>query len=137
MTRDAAELHRGLFGAIVARDYDDLRALFASDAVHVSGEGDATIGPESVVEEVQGFVTAFPDLSIDIEHQHVVGPSRSIVEYTFRGTHDGPLDDVATTGEVIPVRACSVVEAHDGFIRRESDYYNTLDMLTQLGASAR
>lgn len=134
---DAATLHRAMFDAIGRRDFDALRGLFHPDAVHVSGSGEAGTGPEPVVTEVQGFVEAFPDLAIDIVRQHVPDPSCSVVEYTFRGTHEGPLDDIAPTRRRVAVRACSVLEAESGSISRESDYFDTMDMLDQLGVAER
>jgi steroid delta-isomerase-like uncharacterized protein len=132
---DAAALHRAMFDAIERRDFDALRGLFAVDATHTSPDGEPMIGPEPVIDEVRVFVEAFPDLSIDIRHQHVPDPSHSIIEYTFRGTHTGPLEEVAPTGRSVAAVACSVLEAHDGVIDRESDYFDTTSILTQLGAS--
>jgi steroid delta-isomerase-like uncharacterized protein len=130
--RDAADLHNAMFDAIRDRDYDAMRELFAADSVHTSGDGEPSIGPEPVLAEVQAFVEAFPDLTIDVRHQHVPESSRSIIEYTFRGTHEGRLDDIPPTGKPIAVPACSVLEAQHGAIRRESDYYDTMAILAQL-----
>ncbi len=132
---DAAELHRTMFDAIQRRDFHALGQLFAADAIHTSGDGESATGPEPVIAEVQAFVTAFPDLAIDIRHQHVPDASRSIVEYTFRGTQSGPLEDVPPTGNEVAVAACSVLEAKHGTIRRESDYYDTMAMLAQLNVT--
>lgn len=132
---DAAGLHRAMFAAIERRDLDALRGLFAVDATHTSPDGELTTGPEPVIAEVRAFVEAFPDLTIDIRHQHVPDPTRSIIEYTFRGTHTGPLEQVPPTGRFVTVVACSVLEARDGVIDRESDYYDTTSMLSQLGVS--
>jgi steroid delta-isomerase-like uncharacterized protein len=134
---DAARLHRTMFAAIESRDFPTLRVLFAPNAIHTTPDGARVSGPEPVIAEVQGFVTAFPDLALEIRDQHEAGHSCSIIEYTFSGTHEGPLDDVPPTGSRIAVDACSVLEAEDGTIRRESDYYDTLAMLTQLGVFDR
>ena len=132
----AAELHRAMFDAIQARDDEALRELFSPRATHTSSDGEPTTGPEPVIAEVDGFVTAFPDLTIDIRHQHAPDPATSIIEYTFRGTHQGPLEDIQPTGRTIAVVACSVLEANDGVIERESDYYDSLALLEQLGVQA-
>jgi steroid delta-isomerase-like uncharacterized protein len=136
-TPDAAQLHRAMFDRIERRDVDGLRELFAPDAIHTSGDGEPRVGPEPVAAEVRGFVEAFSDLTIDIRHHHVPDATRSIIEYTFRGTHDGNLDDLPPTGEHIAVAACSVLIADEGAIRRESDYYDTMAMLDQLGVLGR
>jgi steroid delta-isomerase-like uncharacterized protein len=136
-TSDAAQLHRAMFDRIERRDVDGLRELFAPDAIHTSGDGEPEVGPDPVAAEVRGFVEAFSDLTIDIRHQHVPDATRSIIEYTFRGTHDGILEDLPPTGETIAVAACSVLIADDGTIRRGSDYYDTMAMLNQLGVLGR
>ena len=132
----AAELHRAMFQAIQARDHESLRRLFAPRATHSASDGETTTGPEPVVAEVEEFVTAFPDLTIDIRHQHALGTDTSVIEYTFRGTHHGPLDGIPPTGRSIAVVACSVLGSRDGTIERESDYYDRLVLLEQLDVQA-
>ena len=129
---DAADLHRAMFDAIQRRDFHALRKLFAADAIHTSGDGESVTGPEPVVAEVHAFVAAFPDLTIDIRHHHVPDPSRSIIEYTFRGTQTGRLDDLPPTGKPVAVVACSVLAAEAGTIPRAADYYDTMALLNQL-----
>jgi steroid delta-isomerase-like uncharacterized protein len=128
----AAELHQTMFDAIQERDFDTLRRIFHPNSIHTSGNGVQQIGPDPVVDEVKSFLTPFPDLTITIREQFVPNDSVSIIEYTFSGTHQGPLDDVAPTGKKISVIACSVLEARDGKIIREADYYDTLAMMEQL-----
>ena len=132
----AAELHRAMFEAIRTRDYETLRGLFDPEATHTSSDGEPARGPEPVVAEVEGFVAAFPDLAIDIRHQHAPDPTTSVIEYTFRGTHHGPLEDIPPSGKAMAVVACSVLESQDGVIRRESDYFDRLALLEQLGVGA-
>jgi steroid delta-isomerase-like uncharacterized protein len=131
----AAELHRSMFEAIGQRDYDRLRGLFATDAIHTSGDGVEKRGPEPVLEEVKGFTTAFPDLEITVRQQLEPSESHSVIEYTFSGTHRGDLEGLAPTGRSVSVIACSVLEAKDGAITREADYFDTMALLSQLGAS--
>jgi steroid delta-isomerase-like uncharacterized protein len=134
---DAAELPRAMFRAIHDHDPAALEELFAADAVHTAPDGEPVTGPEPVIAEVQGFTEAFPDLAIELRRQHVPDASRSIVEYTFRGTHLGDLDGAPPTGRSVAVDACSVLEASDGAIQREADHYDTAVMLAQLDLASR
>jgi steroid delta-isomerase-like uncharacterized protein len=131
----AGELHRAMFEAIGKRDFDGLRKLFANDATHTSGDGVEKQGPEPVVEEVKAFTTAFPDLEITPRQQLEPSEGLSVIEYTFSGTHHGELEGISPTGRAICVVACSVLEAKGGVITREADYYDTMALMTQLGAS--
>ncbi len=128
----AAELHRTMFAAIQERDFDTLKRIFHRDSIHTSGDGVQQIGGEAVVDVLKSFLTPFPDLTITIREQFAPDESVSIIEYTFSGTHQGPLEDVAPTGKKISVIACSVLEAREGKIIREADYYDTLAMMEQL-----
>lgn len=131
--KPAAELHRAMFAAIQDRDPEALRELFAPEAIHTSGDGRPMTGPDPVIREVRSFVEAFPDLTIEVRHHHLVDSSRSIIEYTFSGTHEGHLEDLPPTGKSVAVVACSVLEADNGAITREADYFDTVAMLAQLG----
>jgi predicted ester cyclase len=65
-----------------------------------------------------------------------VDPTTSVIEYTFRGTHHGPLEDLPPSGRAMAVVACSVLESKDGAIQRESDYFDRLALLEQLEVQA-
>ena len=129
----AAQLHRAMFQAIQDRDHTRLRQLFGPTSTHASSDGATVTGPDPVVAEVEGFTTAFPDLDIEIRHQHACGPDTSVIEYTFRGTHNGPLESLPPTGRSVAVVACSVLTAEGDTIAHEADYFDALAMLTQLG----
>ena len=129
----ASDLHKAMFDAIQARDFDALKGLFGSRSVHVSGDGVEKHGPDPVIGEVSMFTTAFPDLTITIRHQHVPDDSVSVIEYTFSGTHRGELEGLSPTGRQVSVVACSVLEAKGGKVAREADYFDTTALLAQLG----
>lgn len=90
---------------------------------------------DAVLASVDTFTSAFPDLRIEVRHQHVPSETVSIVENAFAGTHRGELEGVQFTGRRIEVVACSVVEVLDGQIRQERDYYDNLALMTQLGVT--
>jgi predicted ester cyclase len=52
-----------------------------------------------------------------------------------RGTHTGPLQDIAPTGRSVALPGCNVIELRDGLIYREADYFDTATMLKQLGVT--
>ncbi|QKT02792.1 ester cyclase [Ectothiorhodospiraceae bacterium 2226] len=89
----------------------------------------------AVLAVVETFTTAFPDLAIEIRHQHLPSQSVSIVEYVFAGTHRGDLEGIPPTGRRMEVVACSVVEVREGRIGWERDYYDTLALMEQLGVA--
>jgi len=128
-----SELHRAVYEAVPARDFDRLREIYHPDCRYTGGDGVEHRGVDAVLEVVGTFTSAFPDLTIEIREHHLPSESVSIVEYTFSGTHRGELEGIPATGRTIEVVACSVVEVRDGRIHRERDYYDTLTLMEQLG----
>lgn len=131
----AAELHRKLFDAIQSRDLSTIQALLHPDCIYRVGDGIEQEGPEAVIESVRAFTTAFPDLSIDVQRQFEPSDDVSIIEYVFSGTHRGQLETYPATGRRVEVVACSIIDAHDGQIAREHDYYDVMAMMGQLGVT--
>ena len=129
----AANLHRRMFDAINHRDFDTLRTLFGRDSIHVSGDGVARKGAAPVVEEVESFSSAFPDLTITVQNHLVPSDKVSVIEYTFSGTHERPFAGLPPTGRKISVVGCSILEAEGEQVRREADYYDVATIMGQLG----
>jgi steroid delta-isomerase-like uncharacterized protein len=128
-----AEVHRAVYEAVESRDFDRLREIYHPDCRYSTGDGVEQRGVDAVLASVDTFTSAFPDLAIEVQHQHLPGESVSIVEYTFSGTHEGELEGIPPTGRRMAVVACSVAEIRDGRIVVERDYYDTLALMSQLG----
>ncbi len=129
------ELHRAVYDAVPTRDFVRLREIYHPDCSYTGGDGVEHRGVDAVLEVVETFTTAFPDLTIDILHHHLSGEGVSVVEYTFSGSHQGDLEGIPPTGKRMEVAACSVVEIRDGRIIRERDYFDSLALLEQLGVA--
>jgi steroid delta-isomerase-like uncharacterized protein len=130
-----ADLHRTVYEAVQARDFDRLREIYHADCSYTTGDGVEQRGVDAVLASVDTFTSAFPDLRIEVRHQHVPSDTVSIVEYTFAGTHRGELEGIPATHRRMEVVACSVVEFRDGRIYQERDYYDSLALMEQLGVT--
>ena len=129
----AAELQRRTFELIQARQVSDLRDLYHPDYVYRGSDGIEQKGAEAGLAVAELYTTAFPDLAMEIVGQHAPSDDVAILEIVARGTHTGPLGDIPPTGKSVEVVVCNVVEAVDGKVHRERDYYDSLSMLQQLG----
>lgn len=127
-------VHRAMFAAVIARDFVALRALYHPDYTYTGGDGVEQKGAEAGLEVAQGYTAAFPDLTFEFRHEFAVDDVTSVIEFTARGTHQGALDDIPATGRRVELVACNVVEVRDGQIHREREYFDTMSLLTQLGA---
>ena len=78
------------------------------------------------------YATAFPDCHFTIDVL-VGGGDMVSLSSTFAGTHTGPLQDVAATGEQLSIRGISVSRLVDGKSVEEHVVWDGLGPLQQLG----
>ena len=79
------------------------------------------------------LMTGFPDLNIDVKHQHV-SDEAVIVECVLSGTHKNTWNGISTTGKRIELPACVVFTFDEKEkIAGERVYFDAALMLTQLG----
>lgn len=127
-------VHRAMFQAVIDRDFATLRAIYHPDFTHTGGDGVEHKGAEAGVAVAQAYTAAFPDLTFEFRHELVVDEVTSVIEFTARGTHHGPLGDIPATGRAVELVVCNVAEVRDGQLYREREYFDTMSLLTQLGA---
>ena len=130
----AADLHREMFAAAEARDFDRMRDLFADHYVYIGTDG-VEQGVDTSLAVAEKFLEAFPDLRFEFRHQHVPSDGVSILELTARGTHQGDLEGIAPTSKRVELVGCNVIEAENGKIVRERDYYDVMSVMQQLGVA--
>lgn len=91
------------------------------------------VGPEGAKQFVATYRRAFPDTHITIE-QLVAEGDTVVSRFTARGTHNGPLMDLAPTGKPVTVTGIGISRVAGGKIVEEWTNYDALGMLQQLGA---
>ncbi len=132
---DAATLQRELFEAVQNRDFDRVRDLYHPEYVYMSGDGVEQKGADAGIAACRTYTTAFPDLSFEIRNQFAPSADVSISELTARGTHKEALPGIPATGRTVELVACNVIEARDGKVYREREYYDGLSLMRQLGVT--
>lgn len=130
---DAAALHREMFDAVTSRDFSRLRSLYHPDYTYTSGDGVEQKGADAGVAVAETYMTAFPDMTMEIREQFAPSDTVSIIEFTARGTHKEALEGIPATGKQVEVVVCNVVETAEGKILREREYYDALSLMKQLG----
>ena len=129
---------RDLFGRIEARDFAGVRHAIADDCDFVAPGFSGRSG-DSVVEWLQPFLSAFPDLRHEAGLLVQSGDSVAF-ELRLRGTHTEPL--VGPGGEFPPTEralrlpAASLWRVADGRIVAYHVFFDQLDLFSQLGLSA-
>lgn len=119
-----------------AQDLGRLDQLFAADARFGSDPG-AVTGPDAIAGLVAGHYRAFPETT----HEHVhslEGDGVACVKGRVVAVHTGPLPSpagvIAPTGRRVEWLATVWAEVADGKITSWTTTYDTVGVLTQLGA---
>jgi ketosteroid isomerase-like protein len=133
----AAANLREVLDALSAHDLDRVSAVVDSNFEFVDvGGGDAMHSREEWRAFCGVFVTAFPDLTQDVQLLVDAG-DYAFAEVVARGTHTGPLatpdGEIAPTGRTIEVPFCVVMRARDGLLVDGREYYDAGTLLGQLG----
>jgi steroid delta-isomerase-like uncharacterized protein len=79
------------------------------------------------------YLTAFPDLHLDMEAILPAGESHVVVRWRSSGTHKGPLANLPATGRKGSVHGCSVMEVKNQKIAHAWVYFDNAHLLRQLG----
>ncbi len=125
---------RDYFEAIANKDLAWIDDHIAPDFVrHDPGLPFEVRGPEGVKHLNSVFLTAFPDLRLDIED--VIGEGdKVLVRLTIRGTHQGELMEIPPTGNEVEVGVLDLFRIADGRLAEHWAMIDNLGMMQQLGA---
>jgi steroid delta-isomerase-like uncharacterized protein len=132
---DATRLHREMLDAVMAQDLGKLRSLYHPDYVYMAADGVEQKGADAGVAVAETYTHAFPDLAFEVRSQYAASGDVSVIEMTARGTHKEALGDIPATGRQVEVFVCNVIEARDGKVYREREYYDRLAIMEQLGVA--
>lgn len=121
-----------------ARDLEAYGRMFSPDVVVYSpGSTEPSIGRAARLAWVDGLLAAFPDAVVTIAGSFYAG-DRGYVEFTFAGTHTGPLQ--AAGGAVPPTNAwvafpyvITYTYGADDLATEVREYFDQLELLLPLG----
>ena len=110
--------------------------LYAAEAAHHDpANPDVLPGPRGQKALFQVYTTAFPDTRFTID-DIVADENSVVVRWTARGTHMGPLRDLAPTAGRVTVEGVSISRISGGKIVESWAIWDALGMMHQLGAVA-
>ena len=104
-------------------------AIFAGD----TSPFDAHPGLDTLRLHFPALLTAFPDLSAELNQQLVDG-DRVASHWIFRGTHRGDLYGIAPTGKQVQFQNLSICRVERGRIVQYNSEVGWLSVFRQLGA---
>ena len=118
-------------------DWERFAALCSPDiAYEEKGSNRTTKGIEQFMELVQGWKTAFPDLTGRLINRVDCG-NNAAIEITWTGKNDGPMElpsgTLPATGRKVEFDDAQIYAVEDGRVTSIHNYGDFLTMLTQLG----
>ena len=132
--QDNLHIARENFAAWNAHDVEafvkrlDTKTIWESDAFPAP-----FVGHEGARQFFKLYLTAFPDLHLDMEAILPAGESHVVVRWRSSGTHKGPLANLPATGRKASVHGCSVMEVKNQKIAHAWVYFDNAHLLRQLG----
>lgn len=135
---DRREQVEHVIAALNAHDAAGVASTYAPDAiVYTAASPEPVRGRAAIQQDFQQWITAMPDMTVEIEEVQVDGPTAAM-RLLFVGTHTGPLTTplgvVEPTGRrvVVPM---AVFNRHDesGTTEVEHRYLDMMTMVRQLG----
>jgi steroid delta-isomerase-like uncharacterized protein len=89
-------------------------------------------GREGARQFMQTYITAFPDLRLDVD-QMLASEEFVVTRWTATGTHRGVLMGIPPTNRKTVTHGCTVVQFKNGKAVHDWVYWDTGNLLRQLG----
>lgn len=110
-------------------------SYYAEDATFtdMTNADEPIVGREAIAAMLAMFYgNAFGDGTYTVENTLVEG-HRVIREFTFYGTHTGPLGDIPATNRSVEIPMVGIYHIEDGQIQWARLYYDSASFMRQLG----
>jgi ketosteroid isomerase-like protein len=127
-------IHRAAHAAFNGRDLHEAVRHFRPDTEYTDhARGLTTKGPAEFIDWMQGWVDAFSDATVD-EARYIDGGDHCVAIFQGRGTNDGPMGHLPSTGHRMDIAMCEVLRFDaSGRIASGDIYYDAMSMMVQLG----
>jgi steroid delta-isomerase-like uncharacterized protein len=143
--REQVTLYAEDNAALVRRFYEEVFDLgnldvaeefLAADVVEHDVLSHEPPGLEGFKKSIANLLSAFPDLSVTLEDVISV-EDKVVVRWTDRGTHKGEFLGMAPTGRRVITQGISIFRFSEGKIAEQWTNWDTLSLMSQLGARDR
>ena len=114
------------------RNMEIINDQYFTEDVTVVIPGDNIIGIEGTKNYYGNFLTGFSDA--EFTFVDIFGQGDKLVKHwNFKGTHDGDFFGIPPTGKSLNLYGTTLILMEDGKIKQEQNFFDNLDMLSQLG----
>ena len=133
----ARELMDRVTGALLSKDLEKLRDLYAPHAIAVTPDAGELRGADEIIEYFRAMAEAFPTMSYESVGTYDSGDC-AIDQGDMLAHNTGPIhmpdgQTLPATGKQVRVRSMDIATVHGGKIVRHEWYWDQLELLVQLG----
>jgi steroid delta-isomerase-like uncharacterized protein len=89
-------------------------------------------GKKELNEFIKNTFVWSPDVKFEMKSFFSTG-DRIASEWVMSGTHAGDVPGLPATGKSFSIRGASIIELRKGKVSRQTDYYNLVSFLKQVG----
>lgn len=134
--RSIVDVAKASVNAYNEKDWDKARRMLAPDCVYDEiATNRKARGVDETLSLWQGWAKAIPDSKASFDN-HIVKDNMVVLEITWRGTHNGPLQtprgEIAPTGRRFELRACQVIEVSGERAKTIRQYFDMNTLFQQL-----
>jgi steroid delta-isomerase-like uncharacterized protein len=129
---------KGVVDAFNNDDWDTARELFGGSTYNEIGTERSLRGADEVVEALQGWKTAMPDVKGTVKSA-IEGDDRVVLEVEWEGTQTGEM--VTEQGTIPPsgkrqrTPSAFLFDYENGKLKESRHYFDMLSFLKQIGAA--
>jgi steroid delta-isomerase-like uncharacterized protein len=128
-----ALVRRGIEETVNKGNFSVMDEILSTDYVYREPTVGEKRGRAGFRELITMYRNAFPDVKVTIDEQIAEG-DKVVTRWNATGTHRGELFGTAPTGKQVRVQGIIVSRIANGKIVEETEVYDALGMLRQLGA---
>ena len=130
---EIARFVRDLVEAWNAHDIERITTFYAPEYEGVDvGQAEPQHGAQSVSQNVERYLRAFPDLRF-VEEDIVVQDNRAVLVWRAYGTHKGKIMNIPPTGRNVAVRGTSVLGVENTKVARGLYIWDVAGLLRSIG----
>lgn len=133
MATDGESIIKDSFSAANSHDIDRFVSLFTDDCIYEDvAAGKVNRGKEELKAFFQAMLVWSPDFKLELKSVFCTG-DWGASEWVLTGTHAGDLPGLPATGKSFSIRGVSINQMRNGKVSRQSDYWNMMSFLQQVG----
>ena len=134
MATDAKKMANDCNKAWNSHDVKKIMEFYTDDCIYEDvALGIVKHGKKELTDFLNSFFVDVPDVKFELKSVFGTGDWAGM-EYVMSGTHvHSSIPTMPATGKTYSLRIASIVQLHKGKIIRQSDYWNMMTMLQQVG----